>query len=432
MRPLKIALLVLGCLFLAACAQDKTTVKEHKVIEVPDGSKSKTIDLGRVVIKVPRGQVIGQVKAGFACFVIGQTTWTGGSKGSGNSELTSIFFEELKRNNYRVVGDPTDLFSKPASGEITVAGLVTSIAKDTCYPDANAYYINKMWGTTKASLTVEWQVYSNMQKKVILKSTSTGEAERKFTDGNPEEAVYLAFSSAVQGLLADQQFYDTVVEKEKPKGNFGELGATTTDSSSGTYASAPAGASLSVPANAKQTRSMLEVQQAVVVLEMGGHGSGVLIGDEGYILTNHHVVEGYERLRAIFNNGQTKEATVVKSDPRQDVALVKIDSPPVKGLPLHLEDLAPGTEVLAVGAPLGTENIGTITKGIVSGYRFKEDGSRWIQSNTMVTKGNSGGPLVDTQGRVVGLTSFGRTDYSALSYFVPIADGLRALGMQTR
>ncbi|WP_243364198.1 S1C family serine protease [Fundidesulfovibrio terrae] len=431
MRVFMPVVVVLLAVALGACV-DKTVMKEHAVIEVPDGKETKSINLGKMVVKVPRGQVIGQLKAGFACFVVGQKTWRGGSRGAGDSEFSSIFFEELKRNNYNVVGDPTDLFgSKSPAAEISVGGLITSIASDVCYPNANAYFMDKMNGRSKASISVEWQVYSNMDKKVIFKTASTGEAERNFSDGNADEVMYLAFTSAVQGLLADKQFLDAVMDAGKGSGNMGGL----TDATQANPPAAQAGDAtgpITVAAQAKQTRTLAEVQKSVVVLELGGHGSGVLIGDEGYILTNHHVVDGVKRMRVLFSNGTKAEGVVVKSEPKQDVGLLKIESPPVKGLPLRLEDLAPGTEVYAVGAPLDTANRGTITKGVVSSYRFKKDGSRWLQSDTSVTFGNSGGPMVDAQGRVVGLTSWGSGEYKGLSYFVPIADGLRALDIQTR
>lgn len=434
MRTLSLLALLATFLVCSACVAEKNLVKEHAVISIPDGSKSRSINLGKVVVMVPRGHVIGQVKAGFACFVQGSTTWKGGVNGFSDSDITTLFFEELKRNNYNVVGDPTNLFATHApDAEITVAGLVTNLTYDVCYPNATAYYIDQTTGTAKVGLTVEWQVYSNLEKRVILRSPTTGEAERSFTDGNVDETFILAFMSAIQGLLADQRFYDAVVEKSKPAGNFGGLSDAGPTGSGATRMSGPsAGAGLIVPAKAGQKRTLAEVQKAVVVLELQGYGSGVLIGDEGYILTNHHVVNGLDRMRVTFQNGAVMEGTVVKSDKLQDVALVKVDSPPVKGLPLYLEDLAPGTEIYAVGAPLETNLQGTITRGIVSHYRFKKDGSRWLQSDTSVTNGNSGGPIVDSQGRVVGLTSFGRADYKAISYFVPIADGLRALGVQTR
>lgn len=426
MRVFMPIVVVLLAVALGACV-DKTVMKEHAVIEVPDGKETKSINLGKMVVKVPRGQVIGQLKAGFACFVVGQKTWKGGSRGAGDSEFSSIFFEELKRNNYNVVGDPTDLFgSKAPAAEISVGGLITSMASDICYPNTNAYFMDKMNGRSKASISVEWQVYSNMDKKVIFKTASTGEAERNFSDGNADEVMYLAFTSAVQGLLANKQFLDTVVESGKDTGNNAVQG------NPGEAQTGNAAEAIIVSAQAKQTRTLAEVQKSVVVLELGGHGSGVLIGDEGYILTNHHVVNGVKRMRVLFSDGTKAEGVVVKSEPKQDVGLVKLESSPVKGLPLRLEDLAPGTEVYAVGAPLDTSNRGTITKGVVSSYRFKKDGSRWLQSDTNVTFGNSGGPMVDAQGRVVGLTSWGSREYKGLSYFVPIADGLRALDIQTR
>ena len=422
MRQLKyLSLVVIACCLSACVSSQTATVKEHPVIEVPDGRDSKTIGLGKVVVKLPRGQVWGELKGGALCLPHRQLVWGTGSVNPKDEELSSIFYEELKRHNYNVKNDPTDLFGETKTAtEITVAALVTDMHLEACLPGLG-FGITRS-GTAKSNVSVEWQVYSNLQKKVLMKSTVSGEAEFKFENGNYAEALYLALSSAVQGLLADPKFNQVILEPEK-----GAASPAASDASS----KALPPIDVKVSGNPKQTYSLDEVKKRVVVLQMGGHGSGVLLGDEGYILTNAHVVGQLNRMRVIYENGTATEGTVIRSDPVQDVALVKVENPPVKGLAVRSERLSTGSEVFAVGAPKGADLHGTVTRGIVSGYRQKPDGSQWIQSDTVINQGNSGGPLVDGQGRVVGLTSwmFRSSMVTGLNFFVPIAEGMRAVGM---
>lgn len=428
---------VVVMVLLGACA-DKTVVKEHPVVEIPDGRKTKSIRLGKIVNKVPRGHVVGQTKIGFLCWPVSSITRTS-QRSVNDAEFSSIFFDELKRNNYNVVGDPDDLFAKGAPAtDLVVSGLITYMTMDVCYTNASEYYMNYQYGKASSTLKVEWQVYSNMTKKVLFKSTSDGQAEKSFSDGNAEDVMYLAFSSAVQGLLADKRFYETLIEPEKSTGNFGGL----SDSAVPSGQSMAANGSMSgmngaepgnivVAAHSNEKRSLDDVKKSVVVLQLGAHGSGFLLGDEGYIMTNQHVVEGATRMRVVYQDGVVVEGTVIKSDEQRDVAIVKIDNPRYKGLPLRLDEPSTGTEVFAVGAPLGTDLQGTVTKGIVSGYRELR-GERWLQSDATINGGNSGGPLVDSQGRVTALSCLKRIGGEGIAFFVPLTDGLRVLGVQVK
>jgi Do/DeqQ family serine protease len=139
-------------------------------------------------------------------------------------------------------------------------------------------------------------------------------------------------------------------------------------------------------------------------------GSGIVISSDGYILTNHHVVAQASKIRVSFSNREEFEAETVGSDPRTDIALIRIVSDDDLDLPfLTFADsdfLRIGDEVLAVGNPFGVGQ--TVTKGIVSalgrsiGLIDYED---LIQTDATINPGNSGGPLVDLNGQVVGMST---------------------------
>lgn len=424
---------ILFTLLLHGCGLPKADPIAHNALEVPDGRNSKKIALKRVVTNISRGTEIGRMGVGIACMGGGSLTWKSGRKSINDEELNGVFADELKRYNYRVVGDPSELFEDTRSGaEIAVGARITDLKYDICYP--MAAWGDYRTGNASASLTVDWQVYNTLDKKVVFRKSSSGNSSVSFKGGNDYDALFNAFSNAVQGLLADKGFLEIVMEKEPspPMGglsdNANDLLPTTTN------LSASSGGGGYVVTNSKAPGSLAAAKNSVVILEVpGGWGSGFLVGNSGYILTNHHVTTDLTTVRVIFSNGSQTQGRVLKTDPRQDVALVQIDNPPVSGLPFRLEDVAPATEVYAIGAPKDMALQGSLSKGIVSGYR-KDKKGRWLQSDTAVNHGNSGGPLVDAHGRVVGICSWGFKEDAVvgLNFFVPIADAFNVMGIQPK
>ena len=144
----------------------------------------------------------------------------------------------------------------------------------------------------------------------------------------------------------------------------------------------------------------------------GATGSGFVIDQEGHIVTNQHVVANARTVEVRFASGEEFRARVVGTDPSTDVALLELQNPPADLTPLDLgsaEDLEIGDLVVAIGSPFGLE--GTVTAGIVSALDreltapdgFTIDGA--VQTDAAINPGNSGGPLLDGQGRVVGVNS---------------------------
>src|SRR5690625_4969390 len=136
-----------------------------------------------------------------------------------------------------------------------------------------------------------------------------------------------------------------------------------------------------------------------------GVGSGFVISDDGYILTNNHVVADAEDIYVTFVDGEEYTAEVIGTDERTDVALIKIDAKDLKPLTIgNSNDLKKGEWVLAIGSPFGLD--ATVTVGVVSAInRDTGDYLPFIQTDVAVNPGNSGGPLLNTQGEVVGVNA---------------------------
>jgi len=160
-------------------------------------------------------------------------------------------------------------------------------------------------------------------------------------------------------------------------------------------------------------------------------GSGVIISDDGYIVTNNHVIDGADEVTVTLSNKKSFKAKLIGTDPSSDLAVVKIDA---KGLPFLLygnsDDVKIGQWVLAVGYPLYLET--TVTAGIVSAKGRSIEINRrqstspiesFIQTDAAVNPGNSGGPLINTDGQLIGINSAIASptgSYAGYSFTIPV------------
>jgi hypothetical protein len=178
---------------------------------------------------------------------------------------------------------------------------------------------------------------------------------------------------------------------------------------------------------------MTDVQAGTVtILLADGHGSGFFISRDGFLLTNAHVVGDAKFVRVQLASGRAISGEVIAVNRGRDVALVKVAETGFVSLPIATIERPVGSEVYAIGAPLERQLATTVTRGIISAYRVR-DGLRMIQGDVTVQHGNSGGPLVDASGNVVGITVSGRmnNDHSVgLNFFIPIADALKGVGIE--
>ena len=151
-------------------------------------------------------------------------------------------------------------------------------------------------------------------------------------------------------------------------------------------------------------------------LQTASEGSGVIYkksGNSAYIVTNNHVVKGSNALQVILSNGRKVNASLVGSDSATDLAVLKINSANVKTVAEfgNSNSIAAGQDVLAIGSPMGSEYANTVTKGIISAksrtLKSGTDGTLTsvIQTDAAINSGNSGGPLINMAGQVIGINS---------------------------
>lgn len=165
-----------------------------------------------------------------------------------------------------------------------------------------------------------------------------------------------------------------------------------------------------------------------------GSGSGFVIDATGYILTNHHVIDGADRVTVTLSDGRSFRAVVIGADPAIDAALIKIEGAgPLPVAPIgHSASLRAGEWVCAIGNPLGY--VHSVTVGVVSflGRKlFDQSLDEFIQTDAAISFGNSGGPLINARGEVVGITTAISTQASNIGFAVPI-DQVMAVLAQMR
>ncbi|PDW04512.1 S1C family serine protease [Candidatus Viridilinea mediisalina] len=161
-----------------------------------------------------------------------------------------------------------------------------------------------------------------------------------------------------------------------------------------------------------------------------GSGSGVIVSDEGYIITNNHVVEGSRDLAVVFADNTRRDAELIGTDPLNDIAVIRVEGAlPAVAVVGDAATLQPGETVLAIGSPLGNFR-NSVTAGVVSALnRSVGPMEGLIQTDAAINSGNSGGPLINLQGEVVGINtlvvrndfdlSFGAAPVEGLGFAVP-------------
>jgi serine protease Do len=160
-----------------------------------------------------------------------------------------------------------------------------------------------------------------------------------------------------------------------------------------------------------------------------GQGSGFIISQDGYILTNNHVAGQTEKLEVTLSDGRTLDAKVIGTDAQTDVALIKVEAEDLPTLKLgNSDEIEVGEWVLAVGSPFGLT--GTVTSGIVSAKNRNSMGitdyENFIQTDAAINPGNSGGPLVNLKGEVIGINTaiISRSGgYNGIGFAIPINMG---------
>jgi S1-C subfamily serine protease len=366
-------------------------------------------------------------------------------KGIPDANYFDIFSSEAAAAGYALARGQGDLFgdTKP---ELIVGASIVSIQQKGCgvtRPDV------------ESTVLVDWQVYDPLDKKVVFRVTVQGTAKvegKALNTGYGLDAVVLnatraSFRASAKAVLADTNFVEALRDQRGGRapspGNelFPEaqnnLDAAASphqaEQSSNPGALEPLHRITQIPLSTTDFRKQVsDIQKQVVTIRTAtGHGSGFYIAD-GLVLTNAHVISGHTDGRIVFLDKREIPFTLLSSNERRDTALLKTDNVGLPGLPLRLEQPELASTTFVIGTPIRDEDGGTITSGVISSFRASPYGPL-IQSDVAVTSGNSGGPMFDDKGNVIGQTVMVKLNDQGQQYdanlFIPIADAVKALGI---
>ncbi|MGA3174736.1 MAG: S1C family serine protease [Syntrophorhabdales bacterium] len=411
---------------LAGCATPTVTVKQvvgREPVVVP-ANGTKPIMFKKIVSILPRGKIIGDMRTGSFCSYKGPLCWKSDKTAISELELGDVLRERLQKSGYTVVGDPDALFEDRSAekAEFLIAARIRDVGANICYPRARS----DDWVTAKGGvyMEVEWELYSKKSRDVVLKVTTEGSSDGAGQSRGYQEIFCRAFEMAVQNLLADSGFYRQVALDTAPAKKAQEE----TREIKVRYRTVDDG---TVEQAIDREGVIGSMRSAVVTVFSGsGHGSGFLISEDGYMLTDEHVVGGARFVNVKFVTGKEVTGQVLRVSKVRDVALIKLEKDLYPYLVIgNTASVNVGDEVFSIGTPLSEDLFQTVTKGIVSSFRVKNE-IKYVQSDVNIHPGNSGGPLVSLEKGVVGICVSGVTfgPYTlGLNYFIPIEEALKAL-----
>lgn len=403
-----------------------TKIRPHYDLD----SASALVDFDRVLVEFNNGKVIGRSGSTYSS----QTkdlTWDGYSR-LASEDFVLKAYDILGEAGFKTVQrEENQLFSTEKRSRRTprfvVAGKMTDLWLDIRVAGAYGYsYESDM------RMTIEWQVLDRSSNKVVIRE-STSARERSTIKGSPNMVPVMdLFAETFYKFLGSGKLYETV----KAAGSTSTVAANPDDPTvEGTIEVPAEKTSLKVVTLPKFETNPEMIQYAtqacVTVSTDAGHGSGVIVSDDGLVITAAHVVEGVNRLNVIFSNGVELEAKVLVQDSKYDVALLKVPGSKYKALPIGKGlSTGLGEEAITIGTPSDIELGQSISKGIISGKR-KHDEVLYIQTDVAVSPGNSGGPLLNTKGQIIGIIErkLIGNGIEGVGFALPIETALRQLGL---
>lgn len=322
--------------------------------------------------------------------------------------------DELSQAGFDVMrSHPQSLFeglieaSEP--GRFLIGGTITQAHLNSYSSFFNEY--------TQDKRSIRWELFDRDLNKVVYRQEIAGSAQAEGID-NPA-ATYDAIRSSFKRLLAEPRFiailnHPTSQETAIPIKSYKIEAIATTNQ----------------PLTLEQLVGRT-VTSIVQIRTSTGQGSGFLLDSSGLIVTNQHVVGSAFSVKVRLYDGSIVNGRVLRRDATSDAALVKLegDVSDVSGLPIcHTDVVRVGQSVVAIGNPLSYSN--SVTQGIVSGFR-RNPSRRLIQTDTAVNPGNSGGPLLNREGAVIGIVTekIASEGIEGLGFALPIGEVLRRLNV---
>jgi len=304
-----------------------------------------------------------------------------------NTLFANLLNVVLKEKGY--IDTTRKVFARNFRNNLSVNATITHYTSH----NINNFLYWQYGGMTYSDLTIKWEVLDYYKKPVYTTTTNCTSGQFAYLNLDQyNEIIYRSIKDAMEYGLIEFMNNREVIKllhdqsEEKIEAAFEEIALPTPSAYAVTIGDA--------------------IKASVTIKNKDGHGSGFFISNNGYIVTNYHVVSDTTGLRVILNDQSEHSVSLIRSSKIADLALLKTDSLGIPPLRLHPgKTIEIATDIYAVGTPSSEDLSQTISKGIISGIRNLDDGAKLIQTDASINAGNSGGAIVNKEATVLGVVS---------------------------
>ncbi len=360
----------------------------------------------------------------FACLPDGELNLSNAKTIIKSTDFQEPFQKSFNKNGYQTIGAENKKFAMQdtSNSDLSLAAEITEIRLEYC-GKANAISL-KSYTQNSTFINVKWEVFDNLSREIVFKGESKG-TDLGFKKPPRSQgtilSVSLAFHHAIEELLSNKKFVElfnsNTVKNEKDKKSITNYIVNIQYGSS----------------EKKFNEKIKNIRNATATVRTkNGHGSGLVIDKNGYVVTNEHVVSGSSEAILIINSKKFK-AEILYKDKMRDVALLKIkDNYDMSIVDIEKNPVELGETIYVVGTPLDEQLDFSISKGIISAKRELES-LDYLQTDAAVNPGNSGGPVFNEYGNVIGITVSGYVTRGGgstnINNLIPIKDVLQKLNI---
>lgn len=266
-----------------------------------------------------------------------------------------------------------------------------------------------------AAVSVKWTIYDNYLKRNVYTVETVGAADA----GELKQLLMKCIIEATKNLMHDETVQKYLLNEVSETNVLGS-----------TVSVQKIMIPKVVPKEGISNAEIIKkcISSTVTVKTEKGHGSGFIITQDGYIVTNKHVVEDAKNIEVIFSNGFILYPQVIMESTNPDLALLKVDGKAFPVLALSVSENETGDELIVIGTPKDISLGQTVSRGIISGKR-EFQGSIYIQTDASINPGNSGGPILNLKGEVIAVATYKTVDAEGISFGIPIQDVIKTLNL---
>ena len=414
------------------------TANKKTPIRYSGEAKSKRLRLENVVLDLVDGeggrQVIGAEYSDSACLNKRTTlTWS-----KGRSEITvkryqEQFNEVMIEQGYSVedVGGPLFGGQQHDKAELSLAAEIKELHIARC--KGSSYSPGKQKDKVFTFIKIKWSIFDMLERKVVYEISTEGSDNGQYersTGDSLTKSRFKAFKQSLENMLADKDvvaFFKSTNTSIPVLGPGGFKGIDVTSA-------VPLSIGIKYGGRNNHFTSVIDKlkRASVTVRSSTGHGSGFLATQDGYVITNAHVVGSAEQVIIVFGKIELR-ADVIRSHVRRDVALLKLRDYNGDALSISNNPPVEGETVYVIGTPLDEKLSHTVTRGILSAKRTLEDGNKYYQTDAAINPGNSGGPVFNQHGEVIGIAVSGLFTQAGsslnINFLIPIDEVLATLNI---